>query len=151
MVLSGYISDYFSVFLAGVAVSFTPCIYPIIPITATLIAGVNVKGTKLAGFVLSCVYVLGIAVSYSILGVAAVLTGRFFGQFQNSPYAFLFVAAVFVFFSLVMADFVPFPALSLGVRGHMKPRNVLSVFFVGLTSGLIVGPCTAPVLGSLLL
>ena len=61
MALQGNFFDYFIVFWAGVLVSFTPCVYPVMPITASFIAGFNTKGTKLMGFLISLVYVLGLA------------------------------------------------------------------------------------------
>ncbi len=61
MNLSGNIFDYVIVFWGGVLVSFSPCIYPVLPITASILAGLNAEGTKLRGFVISLVYVLGVA------------------------------------------------------------------------------------------
>jgi thiol:disulfide interchange protein DsbD len=146
-----YILDYFSVFAAGVAVSFTPCVYPVIPIVVSVVGRANVHGTKLAGFVLSCVYVLGIAISYSLLGIVAVLTGQFFGHLQDNPYMFFGVAVFFIFFSLIMADIVSMPILSLGIQGRIRPKNAIGIFLIGFMSGFVVGPCTAPILGSILL
>lgn len=151
MNLSGTPFDYVIVFLSGILMSFTPCLYPVMPITAAVIAGANTKGTKNAGFILSCVYVLGLAVSYSILGAAAVLTGRFFGFFQATPYAAFTVAVVLIFFSFVMADIIRIPALRFVSQEKIRPRNILGVLLMGAVSGLVVGPCTAPVLGTLLL
>ena len=151
MNLTGTFLDFIIVFMAGILISFTPCLYPVMPITAAVIAGANAKGTRMAGFVLSCVYVFGLAVSYSILGIVAVLTGSFFGSFQASPYASFIIAAILIFFSLVMADLVRLPVLDLGIQGKIKPRNIFGVFLMGAASGFVVGPCTAPVLGTLLL
>lgn len=151
MNLSGTALDYIVVFLAGILMSFTPCLYPVMPITAAVIAGANTKGTKNAGFLLSCVYVLGLAVCYSLLGAAAVLTGSFFGSFQATSYAAFLVAAILIFFSLVMADIIRIPVLDPGVQGKIKAKNIFGVFLMGAASGFVVGPCTAPVLGTLLL
>lgn len=151
MILSGTAFDYLVVFLSGILMSFTPCLYPVMPITAAIIAGVNTEGTKGAGFVLSCIYVLGLAVSYSALGAAAVLTGHFFGSFQATSYASFFVAAVLIFFGFLMADIIRVPALDLGLHGKIRPKNIFELFILGAAAGLIVGPCTAPVLGTLLL
>lgn len=151
MILSGNIFDYATVFAAGVAVSFTPCLYPVMPITSAVIAGANARGTRMAGFFLSCVYVLGLAVTYSALGIAAVLTGQLFGSLQTNSMLFFLVAAVFIFFSLVMADLLSLPFFHIGVQGAIKPKNFLGIFLIGAASGLVVGPCTAPVLGTLLL
>ena len=151
MHLSGDIFDYFKAFAAGVLVSFTPCVYPVIPLTAGFIAGLNTKGTKWMGFIISLVYVFGIACTYSLLGIIAALTGRVFGQIQNHPAVFLAVGAVLLFFALVMFDVVLLPSFGANLRSKIKPRNLWTVIFFGMASGLVIGPCTAPILGTILL
>jgi cytochrome c-type biogenesis protein len=150
MHLSGNILDYFLAFGQGVLVSFTPCVYPLIPITAGFIAGVNTHGSRLMGFVISVIYVLGLALSYCALAAIAAYTGKFFGKIQNNPFIFLIVANIFIFFALVMLDVISLPALGIDVRDKVRPRNLWAVFLFGATSGLIVGPCTSPFLAGLL-
>lgn len=150
MDLSGNILDYFSAFGQGVLVSFTPCVYPLIPITAGFIAGVNTHGSRLMGFVISVVYVFGLALSYCAMAAVAAYTGKFFGKFQSNPYIFLMVANIFIFFALVMLDVIALPALGVDVRHKVRPRNLWAVFIFGVTSGLVVGPCTSPFLAGLL-
>ena len=151
MQLSGNIFDYFIVFWSGVLVSFTPCVYPILPLTAGFIAGINTKGSKLVGFVVSLVYVLGIAITYSALAVFASLSGKVFGQFQNQPFVFITVAALLLVFALAMLDVISMPMLGFSFHEHIKTKNIWTVIVFGMASGLVIGPCTAPVLGSLLL
>lgn len=150
MELSGNILDYFLAFWQGILVSFTPCIYPLIPITASFIAGMNTKGSRLLGFGISVIYVLGMAVSYCTMAAVAALTGKFFGQIQNNAFLFLIVANIFIFFALVMLDVIPLPTVGYDARHHIRPRSLWSVFLFGLASGLVVGPCTSPFLGGLL-
>jgi thiol:disulfide interchange protein DsbD len=150
MIFSGNISDYFLVFGAGVAVSFTPCVYPLLPVTAAIIAGANTRGTKFNAFLLSLLYVLGLAVSYCLLGVVAAFTGKVFGAWQNHPVVFLVLGNIFLFFAFVLFDVLPLPVLTVGV-GRGKKRSRASLFLAGAASGFIVSPCTAPVLGALLL
>ena len=150
MTLSGTVLDFLLVFWAGVLVSFTPCVYPIIPITASFIAGVNTAGTRSAGFVLSLIYVFGLAISYCSLAIFAALTGKIFGQAQNTPAVYTIIGVLLVIFGLVMLDVLRLPYLGLSVRQKGKPKSVWAVFLFGITSGLIVGPCTAPVLATLL-
>jgi len=76
MELQGNFLDYFIVFWAGVLVSFTPCVYPVIPLTASFIGGINTRGTKLMGFIISLIYVFGLALTYCALAVFAALTGK---------------------------------------------------------------------------
>ncbi|OGX08531.1 MAG: hypothetical protein A2Z88_06380 [Omnitrophica WOR_2 bacterium GWA2_47_8] len=151
MNLSGNIFDYFIVYWSGVLVSFTPCVYPVMPLTAGFIAGLNTQGTRWLGFLLSLIYVLGIAVTYSVLGAVAALTGKIFGQLQNHPAIFIIVGVVLVFFSLMMFDKIPLPSFGISAHHRIKQKNFWTIILFGMAAGLIVGPCTAPVLGTLLL
>lgn len=143
--------NYLVSFWSGVLVSFSPCVYPIMPITASMIGGLNTNGTRMRGLLISLVYVLGIAITYSSLAVFAALSGKLFGQLQNHPLTYLVVGNLLMLFSLVMFDVIPLPLLGVKVHGKVKVRNLWTVLFLGVTSGLIVGPCTAPVLGTLLI
>jgi len=151
MELQGNFFDYFIVFWAGVLVSFTPCVYPVMPLTASFIAGINTKGTKLMGFVISLIYVFGLALTYCALAVFAALTGKMFGQIQNSPIIFIVVSNVLIFFSLVMFDVISIPNFGLNIHNKIKTKNIWTVILFGMASGLVVGACTAPILGTLLL
>ena len=151
MHLSGNIWDYFISFWSGVAVSFTPCVYPLIPITAGIIAGVNTSGTKWRGLVISLIYVLGMAITYCCLGVFAALTGKFFGQFQNQPIVYIVYANVLIIFALVLLDIIVLPTWGARLQQKIKIKNVGAVFLLGIASGFVIGPCTAPILGTLLL
>ncbi|OGS34153.1 MAG: hypothetical protein A2293_04950 [Elusimicrobia bacterium RIFOXYB2_FULL_49_7] len=150
MILQGGLFDYTVVFGAGVVMSFTPCVYPLLPVTAAVIAGANVRGSRLNGFLLSLIYVLGLAAAYSSLAVVAVLTGKVFGTLQNDPRVFFVFGNVLLFFALVMLEVIPLPVFSVG-GVQSRPRGGWALFVMGAVSGFIVGPCTAPVLGSLLL
>jgi len=151
MNLSGNLLDYFIVFWGGVLVSFSPCVYPVVPLTASIIAGLNTTGTKLRGFILSLVYVLGVAITYCALGAFAALTGKFFGQIQNNSVTFLIVGNILILFSLALFDVIPTPALGVDVQHKIKIKNLWMVLLLGMAAGLVIGPCTAPVLGTLLL
>lgn len=151
MELHGNVLDYFIVFWAGVLVSFTPCVYPVMPLTASFIGGINTKGTKLMGFIISLIYVLGLALTYCSLAVFAALTGRLFGQIQNNPFIFVVVANILLFFALVMFDVIPLPSFGVNVHHKIKTKNVWTVILFGMVSGLVIGSCTAPILGTLLL
>jgi len=150
MQLHGNFFDYIIVFWAGVLVSFTPCVYPVIPLTASFIAGINTRGTKWMGFVISLIYVFGLAVTYCALAVFAASTGKLFGQTQNSPGIFIVVACVLVFFALVMFDVIPLPNFGVNVQHKIKTKNIWTVVLFGMASGLVIGSCTAPILGTLL-
>ncbi len=150
MELTGNISDFFLVFGWGLAVSLSPCIYPVLPLTAAFIADANINGSKLRGFLISLVYVLGMAIAYSVLAVLASLFGKAFGQLQNSTVAYFIIAAFLGFFSLVMFEVINMPFLGLSIKRGEKPTHILGVFYAGIVSGLVVGPCTGPGLGAIL-
>ena len=138
-------------YLAGVVVSFTPCVYPVIPLTVAVIGGqAAASGTR--GFVLSLFFVLGLALTYTVLGMFAALTGKLFGTIQSSPLTLGLLGGLFIFMGLAMLEvfhvslerYVP-RGLTAGNR-----RGLFGSFVIGMTSGLIMGPCTAPVLAVIL-
>ncbi|MBF0569732.1 MAG: sulfite exporter TauE/SafE family protein, partial [Candidatus Omnitrophica bacterium] len=133
MSLTGGPIDFLTAFFAGVVVSFTPCVYPVVPIVAAAIAGANTSGRAWGGFFLSLLYVLGLALSYSLLAFFAAWTGKFFGAFQNNPWVFLAVGNVILVFALVMLDVIPFPTFSLG--GPVRRKGTLPIFVMGFASG----------------
>ncbi len=151
MQLTGSWVDYVIVFWAGVLVSFSPCIYPLIPITASFIGGVNPRQSKFFGFFVSVIYVFGLAVSYSALAVVAALTGRFFGDIQNHPVVYFIISGFLFFFGLTMLHVIPLGMIGLDFKKKIKIQNTWSVLVFGMAAGLIVSPCTAPILGTILL
>lgn len=148
MNLAGNPVDFILVFLGGVLVSFTPCVYPLVPVTVGYI-GASAQGSRFKGFILSIIYALGIAVTYSALGVVAGLTGKIFGQIAGTPWPYFIVANACIFFGLVLWDVFTIPLPNLGAK-KIEAKGALSVFLVGLISGLVVGPCTTPVLAAIL-
>lgn len=134
-------------FLGGLLASLTPCVYPMIPITAGVIGHANVGGSKRRGFSLSLLYVTGMALTYAALGVFAAATGRFFGTVNSSPWTFLLVGNVILIFALIMLDVISLPTLA---GGKGRPIGWAGIFLAGISSALVAGPCTTPILGSLL-
>lgn len=147
--LEGYIHGspilaFIAVFVGGILVSFTPCVYPIIPITIGVI-GSSSAGSKLKGFILSLFYVLGIATMYSALGAFAALTGRFFGEIGSSPWSYVIVANICILLSLVLFEIIPFrmPGFVSNISAKRPTgKGLLAIYILGIFSGLIVGPCT---------
>jgi thiol:disulfide interchange protein DsbD len=140
-----------AVYLGGVLVSFTPCVYPIAPIIIAYI-GARSEASRARSLLLSIVYVLGMALTYTILGAVSALTGKLFGQIQSSPWTYLIVANICIILGLSMLDAITINIPVPGFLGGTSPgrKGFLGSFVVGATSGLIMGPCTAPVLGVLL-
>jgi len=149
MSLSGSPFDIFIAFLGGVLLSFTPCVYPLVPVTVGFI-GASSAGSKLKGFLLSLVYVSGIALVYSSLGMAAALTGTIFGSISSKTFVRAGAGAVIIFFGLALLDIFSLPSLNISKPIRPKGRGYLSVFLLGVSSGFLVAPCLTPVLGSIL-
>lgn len=147
--LGGSPLDYLTAFLGGVLVSFTPCVYPLIPITAGYI-GISSNGSKLKGLVLSLVYVTGVALIYSALGLLVSLTGSIFGRISSHPITHFFVGGVIILFGLSMLDLFPVSLPNIIKITASKKQGYFPAFLLGLSSGLIVSPCLTPVLGSIL-
>lgn len=140
--------SFIAAYLGGVLASLTPCIYPMIPITAGVISHCNLGGSKLRSFLLSFFYITGMAVTYAGLGIFAATTGRFFGTINTNPWVFIAVGNIIVLLGLSMLEVFHIP--SFAPQFQQKAMGIPSVFLIGMTSGLVAGPCTAPVLGVLL-
>ncbi len=136
--LEGYLSAspllaFIAVFLGGVLTSFTPCVYPMIPITIAYIGGRS-GDSKLKGLSLSLFYVLGMAVTYAALGAFAALTGRFFGSATTNPILYIVIANIFIFLGLSMLDAftLPIPSFLAGRQPGKKAGGRIGAFLVGL-------------------
>ncbi|MCB9030465.1 MAG: sulfite exporter TauE/SafE family protein [Deltaproteobacteria bacterium] len=140
------------VFVAGIATSFTPCVYPLIPITLTIF-GAREQKSKLQAFILSLIYVLGIATTYTTLGLVSALTGSFFGSFLSSPFVSVVLFLIFLLFAFASLDIFHFQ-LSQSLQSKANTvggKGYLGSFTMGLVSGIVAAPCTGPVLATILL
>ncbi|MGD0781676.1 MAG: cytochrome c biogenesis protein CcdA [Candidatus Aminicenantales bacterium] len=138
------------VFLGGLALNLTPCIYPLIPITISYFGG-QAQGKKGGAVVHSLVYVVGMATTYSILGVIAAFTGSLFGAALTYPPVLAGIALIMIALALSMFDVYEFrmPAFLNKAAGTSK-KGFFGSFFMGLTVGIIAAPCIGPfVLGLL--
>jgi thiol:disulfide interchange protein DsbD len=138
-------------FVGGVLTSLTPCVYPLIPITVSIF-GARKAGTRAEGALLSALYVLGIAVTYSALGVGAALTGKAFGSVMQNGWVTGGVALVLVAMAVSM-----FGAFELALPASVQQRlsavggtGRAGAFAMGLVAGVIAAPCTGPVLAAAL-
>ena len=140
-------------FVAGLVTSLNPCIYPMIPITAGALAGVNVEGrTRRRTVGLTLTYVSGVALFYAILGLIAGLTGSLFGTIGASPWARLIIGNLLLIFGLAMLDVIPvrIPAGLASWAGRLGGGSYPAVFLLGATSGLVAAPCGAPAFAAVL-
>ena len=150
LILSGF-------FVIGLFLSLTPCVFPMFPILSGIIANRGQQVTKSRAFVLSLAYVLGMAITYAIAGVAAGLSGAMLSAALQNVWVLGTFALIFVLLSFSMFGFyeLQLPG-SLQSKlsdeaGHLKGGHLTSVFGMGALSALIVGPCVAaPLAGALL-
>ena len=135
----------------GILISFTPCIYPMIPVTVAVI-GANDTDSKSRGFMLSVVYVLGLSLTYAVLGAAAAVSGTVFGSYGQHPAVRIVVAAIFSLLAMSMFDvfYLQVPTAISSRLGGKKGAGVLGVLLTGAASGAVAGPCVAPFLAGLL-
>lgn len=145
--------SFLAVYLGGVLVSFTPCVYPVIPITLACI-GARGDGSRGRGFLLSLIYVTGMALMYTILGAIAALSGKIFGQIQSSPWTYFLIGNLCLLMGLSMLDVftltLPTPAFISQAQSRKRTGGIAGSFLVGAASGLVMSPCTTPVLAVLL-
>jgi thiol:disulfide interchange protein DsbD len=138
-------------FLGGVLTSLTPCVYPLIPIT------VGVFGARQAEYrgrsaALSATYVAGIAAMFSVLGVAAALSGKAFGSVLSSPWVIALLAVFLVALAASMfgAFDIALPSALQAKLQSVSGVGFAGAFGMGLVSGIIAAPCTGPVLAGVL-
>ena len=140
-------------FGAGVATSLTPCVYPMIPITASVISGTaRDRQPWRRTFGLTMTYATGMALLYAALGLLAGLTGTLFGTVSASPWALLAIGNLLLVFALAMFDVIPVRvprrlAAWVGVQGG---GSYGAVFVLGATSGVVAAPCGAPAFAAVL-
>lgn len=138
-------------FAGGLLSSFTPCVYPMIPITAAVVSSYSVNKSKWSSFFISLVYIAGLSTVYATLGFFAAVTGKMFGQLAVNPWINIVVGSIIVFLSLSMFDLFNIQ-IPLFLQNSIRPikKGVIGVFILGMASGFVAAPCTAPPLAVLL-
>ncbi len=146
-----------TLFGAGVLTSLTPCVYPMIPITAGIIAGSAAGGhTEQASrrriVSLTLTYVAGLALLYASLGLVAGLTGSLFGTVSSSPWARFAIGNLLLIFGLAMLDVIPVaaPDRLTSWASRLGGGSHGAVFLLGATSGIVAAPCGAPAFAAVL-
>jgi len=141
----------------GLLLAFTPCVFPMIPILSSIIVGQGDNMTTRRGFVLSLVYVLAMAATYTLAGIFAGLFGENLQSAFQNPWILSTFTAVFVLLALSMFGFydLQMPAFIQGrlteISNRQKGGNLGGVAVMGFLSALIVGPCVAaPLAGALI-
>ena len=140
-------------FGAGLVTSLTPCVYPMIPITAGVLGGAGAVGrSRGRTVVMSLVYAVGLATVYAILGLVAGLSGSLFGTISANPWAYFIMANLLLVAALAMLDVIPVlvPERLLAWAGRFGGQSLGAVFLMGATSGLVAAPCGAPAFAAVL-
>jgi cytochrome c-type biogenesis protein len=143
-------------FIAGVLTSLTPCIYPMIPITAAIVGGSSVGDAarpRARTVVLTFAYVIGLALAYASLGLFAGLSGTIFGSVSTNPWLYFVMANLLVLASLAMLDVIPVrlpTALVTRAATAGEGGKLSGAFIMGAVSGLVAAPCSAPIMAAVL-
>lgn len=144
-------------FGAGLLLALTPCVFPMIPILSSIIIGKNAHMSRWKAFNLSLAYTLGMALTYTLLGIAAGLSGQLLSNALQTHWALSIGAAIFVLLALSMFGFYELKLPSLienrffNWSSRFKGGHLLSDFIMGVISALIISPCVAaPLAGALL-
>jgi len=140
----GMLVAFLIIFVSGLALNLTPCVYPLIPITISYFGG-QVGGKKGSLVLYGIVYVLGMSITYSLLGVFAALTGSILGAWLQNPLVLAFIALVMVVLSLSMFGMyeIRVPTSLSNFAGQSK-KGYFGTLFMGLTVGIIAAPCIGP-------
>ena len=138
------------IFIGGIGASLTPCVYPVIPLTVAFI-GARSNDKKMKGFVLSIFLVLGIATTYSILGVLSAESHVAFGSIVQKPAFIIPISLVFIAMGLSMFGYYEIQLSSkLNTKLQVKKKGLLGAFLVGMATGVLAAPCVGPIVVVLL-
>jgi thiol:disulfide interchange protein DsbD len=150
-----------AVFAGGVLTSLTPCIYPMIPITVSIVGGQTARSDAEGGaaqsrwrtVALTLSYVVGLALVFALLGLVAGLSGTLFGSISTNPWLYFAMANLLILFALAMLDVLPVrvPQVVLQRASEAgRSGGVAGSFAMGAVSGLVAAPCGAPVMAAVL-
>tara|TARA_B100001113_G_scaffold191559_1_gene157038 strand:+ start:581 stop:2818 length:2238 start_codon:yes stop_codon:yes gene_type:complete len=140
----------FTFYFAGILLSFTPCVLPMIPILSGILAGEGKTISASRGFTLAFSYVMGMALVYTAAGIASALIGIQLQAFFNAPWVIIIFTSLFVLFALAMFDVINIE-LPTSLQTQLSNLNskfsygtYAGTFFIGAISSLIVTACVAP-------
>lgn len=144
----GMLITLLAVFVLGLALNLTPCVYPLIPITIGYFS--SQQGGRTSRVLLSILYVLGIAVTYSALGVTSALTGRIFGAWLQSSAVLIFFAALMIVLSASMFGLYDIRVPQFIMSRSGGKAGYAGALTMGLLAGIIAAPCVGPFVISLI-
>jgi len=139
----------FVVFLIGFGLNFTPCVYPVIPITIGYF-GTQSGSSRLYRFLLSALYVLGLAITYSSLGAFAALSGRLFGAWLQLPAVLIFFALLMLVLASSMFGLFDITVPQFVTRYSGGQSGFAGALVMGLLIGIVAAPCVGPLVAALI-
>jgi len=141
---SGLFLSLLFMFIGGLALNLTPCVYPLIPITVGYFGGQS-EGRTGKLFLLGILYVLGMALTYSLIGVITSLSGAVFGTLLQNTFVIIGIALLFIILSLSQFGVYEFKLPdSLVAKAGGAKSGAFGAFFMGLTMGIVAAPCIGP-------
>jgi thiol:disulfide interchange protein DsbD len=141
----GSLLTFFAIFLIGLALNLTPCVYPMLSVTVSLF-GSQAETKFLRVFFKALLYILGIATMYSVLGVIAALGGGLFGNWLQSPWVLGSIAVLL--FALALSSFglyqIQMPFWLTSKLGGTTGSGFIAIYLSGLVVGVFAAPCVGP-------
>lgn len=133
-------------FILGILSTLTPCVYPLIPVTLAIF-GADKSATRIQAFFRSLTYVIGIALTYTALGLISAKTGQVFGTALGNPYVIVVLCLFLFALMLVTLDVVELSSLQSLQRAGSKVggSSKLGILLMGIASGLVAAPCIGPI------
>jgi thiol:disulfide interchange protein DsbD len=145
----GLVTALFFLFLSGIGLCLTPCVYPIIPITLGFFTA-QASGSRSKTFFLAALYALGIAITYSLLGTVAALSGSILGSALQHPMVVVGISLVFALFALSMFGLYEFRLPSTLNQLAVGRQGFAGALIMGMIVGVVAAPCVGPVTAGLL-
>lgn len=144
----GYIWAFLGIFLIGLALNLTPCVYPMLSVTVSLFGGQAGKESKMGrSFMMASVYVLGIVSMYSVLGIVAAYTGSLFGSWLQNPWVLAGIGLLIFALALSMFglyELQPPQWMMQKFSGAQQATGTAGHFLSGLVVGIFAAPCIGP-------
>jgi len=147
---AGFLLGLIGIFLGGLALNLTPCIYPLIPITVSYFSGRS-QIAKTSAVLHGLLYILGLSLTNSLLGVSAALSGGILGSALQNPFVLIFVAGIMIALGLSFFELYEF-RLPVGWTNFAVKtyQGYFGTLFMGLTLGIVAAPCLGPFILGLL-
>ncbi len=142
----GLLLTLLSIFVLGLGLNLTPCVYPMIPITLGYFSHQS-EGRTSRVFVLALMYLLGIAITYSTLGVVAALTGQMFGAFLQNPWVLMGIAGIMILLALSLFGVYHIrpPQFLMAKVSGQSGGGLVGALSMGLVVGIVAAPCVGPI------